>query len=397
MFRRLTVSFEDLAAFQREFEWHIAQGGIFIPTEERFQLREVVEVQLDLRFCQAAPVFEGEVVNQVRPKSGSAPLAGVAIQFLDPAPKLRAELEAITGVERDATPIPNRPGPTRRHPRSRARLAARVLSGTRQMHTHTLNVSRSGMLLPADADPLPVGEKIRVTLTHPRTGEALQLEGAVVRHEQQDGRVCGLGIQFTGDAAEQARFLEDSSAAAHARALGGISGDLSAIGVPNLLQMFPNSSTEGTLVVQHEDGRLARVLFENSELRHASVGPIEGPKALTRLVGWTAGSFEFTPAILPGEPDGPRISIELALLEALQHHDELEHLDVCQLPPTALIEWTRSDARPGDDPKLESEIVGQLETPRSVREVVDAVDSFDVCVYRAILSLIDCGSLRLRA
>jgi Tfp pilus assembly protein PilZ len=373
MFRRLTVSFEDLAAFQREFEWHIAQGGIFIPTEERFQLREVVEVQLDLRFCQAAPVFEGEVVNQVRPKSGSAPLAGVAIQFLDPAPKLRAELEAITGVERDATPIPNRPGPTRRHPRSRARLAARVLSGTRQMHTHTLNVSRSGMLLPADADPLPVGEKIRVTLTHPRTGEAL------------------------GDAAEQARFLEDSSAAAHARALGGISGDLSAIGVPNLLQMFPNSSTEGTLVVQHEDGRLARVLFENSELRHASVGPIEGPKALTRLVGWTAGSFEFTPAILPGEPDGPRISIELALLEALQHHDELEHLDVCQLPPTALIEWTRSDARPGDDPKLESEIVGQLETPRSVREVVDAVDSFDVCVYRAILSLIDCGSLRLRA
>ncbi len=399
MFRRLTVPFDDLETFRRELEWHIAQGGIFVPTQEQFQLREVVEVQLDLRFCEAAPVFEGEVVNQVRPGRGSqAPIAGVALQFLDPAPKLRAELESITGLQPPAPVIPDRPGPSRRHERSPARVAVRVELEDRRFETYTLNVSRSGLLIPIEGDPIPIGRRMRITLTHPRTSEVLRVTGRVVRHEISGSRVSALGVQLEPDPAQreaQGRFLEDSSAAAHARDLGGIRGDLAAVGVPSLLQMFPGSAVEGTIELVHANGDHGRVLFQNGLLRHASVSGVEGLKAVSRMAGWDAGQFAFTPSILPGEPSAEPISIEHALLDALTHHDELQSLDLRAVPREALLECADGQA-PGAEPKLEQALIDQLARPRRVADLVDATPAFDVEVYRALLALLESGALRRR-
>ena len=42
----LHVRFDDPVAFRTEYERNIVQGGVFVPTSERFELRAVTMVEL---------------------------------------------------------------------------------------------------------------------------------------------------------------------------------------------------------------------------------------------------------------------------------------------------------------------------------------------------------------
>ncbi|HME69893.1 MAG TPA: PilZ domain-containing protein, partial [Myxococcota bacterium] len=88
--RRLSVRFEDASAFREEFERNLSNGGLFVPSGEMFEQRELVEVELVLAFCGEKLRFPGEVVDW-RPAElappGSEP--GVAIQILEAARELR--------------------------------------------------------------------------------------------------------------------------------------------------------------------------------------------------------------------------------------------------------------------------------------------------------------------
>jgi Tfp pilus assembly protein PilZ len=394
--RRLRVPFDDLEAFRREFETHIARGGLFVPTLERFAPRELVEVQLELRFCAAEPVLEAEVVAQLRPAAGN--LGGIALQLLEPTPALRARLAALTGL-----PVhPDRPSvqsaPAHRPQRSPARLRALLRADARAHETHTLDLSSTGALLPAGEEPLPVGERVRLALVHPGSGEQLELEARVVRHGVRDGRVEQIAVEFAPGAHGEVarRFIDESVAASHARSLGRVEGDLAAIDPMNLLQMLPASAQQGTLrLLAPEPGRIGTVLFRDGAIVFASLGRLRGRKALCRLIAWRAGRFEYAPEIsAEAENEMAPLSLPGALLEALQHHDELGELDRSALPADVLLERRPVGGAPWS--KLEGELLELLALPRPVADLVDAHPDYDVVIYRALLGLLDARAIARR-
>jgi hypothetical protein len=295
---------------------------------------------------------------------------------------------------------PPRPGPERRHERHAARLKTHLQSERRAESTYTIDLSESGALLPAGEDPLPIGDRVRLSLVHPRTGEQLEVEARVVRHDVSQGRVEHIAVEFASDLEQGVgrSFLDSSVAAAHARALGRVEGDLAAMNAAALLQMLPSSAPEGTLVLRApQPGRIGCVVFRGGALASVSLGRLRGAKALCRLLAWQEGHFEYTPGVEPDEDRDETSPLALpgALLEALQHHDELGHLERSALPGDALLE-----RRPCADPpsgKLERELLALLERPRRVAELVDASPAYDVEVYRALLALLDAGAIGVRA
>lgn len=401
MFRTLSVVFDRQDEFEREFRQNITRGGIFVPTPDEFELREVVEIEIDLRFCSEKICVQGEIVSRVRPAFESEETeAGVAVQLLDPAEQIRDQLRELTGVAApDTMPDvwPGRQGPARRHERAPARLSTELEWKPGPLNTRTKNLSRSGVLVAVDDRPIPVGEAVRVKIAHPRTGERVTLRGTVVRHEERDGRVAAVAVEFCDDdetAWLAAEIFGDVQASAHARQLGGISGSISALGVPNLLQMFCSSSSEGTFVVTREDQR-ARVVFERDMLRHAELGGVTGRKALSRLLAWREGVFEFQPLILPGEPDGTLGPMQAVVLEALQHVDELERLDTTGLPPGATVHTTGPKPKADALSELEREVYLLAFRGAKVQQILDGVDGHDSDVFSALLHLQELGFIRV--
>jgi hypothetical protein len=397
MHRRLRVPFDDLEAFRREYEAHIARGGLFVPTLERFEPRELVEVELDLRFCDASPVLQAEVVRKLRPPGRSLP--GIALQLLESTPQLRARLEALTGIRALEPEAPSRPGPGRRHERREERVETQVRSGRSERATYTLNLSSSGALLPAGDDPPPLGDLVRLSLVHPRTGERLEVDARVVRHELRGGKVEQVAVEFASQLSQgiEGAFLETSLAAAHARSIGRVEGDLSAMNPAGLIQMLPSSANEGTLVIRApQPGRIGCVLFRNGMLAYVSLGLLRGSKALCRLLAWQEGRFEYTPEILPVEEweEAEPLPLPGALLEALQHHDELANVDRSGLQPEALL--FRAGGVGDSQDKLEAQLLALLERPRRVGEVLDSIPEYDVVIYRALLALLESGAIALR-
>jgi hypothetical protein len=398
MQRRLRVPFDDLEAFRREYEAHIARGGLFVPTLERFEPRELVEVELDLRFCDASPVFQAEVVRRLRPPGRSVP--GIALQLLESTPQLRVRLEALTGIRAAEPDSASREGPARRHERREERVETQLRSGRSEHATYTLNLSSSGALLPAGDDPPPLGDLVRLSLVHPGTGERLEVDGRVVRHELRGGKVEQVAVEFASQLSQgiEAAFLETSLAAAHARSIGRVEGDLSAMNPAGLIQMLPSSANEGTLVIRApQPGRIGCVLFRNGMLAYVSLGRLRGSKALCRLLAWQEGRFEYTPEILPVEEweEAEPLPLPGALLEALQHHDELGNVDRSALQPEALL--SRTTEVDGSQDKLEAQLLALLERPRRVAEVLDSIPEYDVVIYRALLALLESGAIALRA
>ena len=83
--RRLRVPFESLEAFRLEFLRNLSNGGVFVTTEESFEPRELVRVELALPFVGKTKVVEGEVVQAVSAEVAEAGSAGVALQLRLPA------------------------------------------------------------------------------------------------------------------------------------------------------------------------------------------------------------------------------------------------------------------------------------------------------------------------
>ena len=394
MFRQLTMRFETREQFQEEFEANISRGGIFIPTIDDFEMGEVVDVELDLPFCGKSLTWQAEVVSQLGAElSGAGGVAGVAVQFLEASDELRGRLVELTGVP-DVDPLTHKSRPRRRHRRASVRVATEVVGSGGPISAKAKDISSSGALVSIEGQPVPVGGHVDLKLLHPRTGEEVRVSGRVVRYVAREDGMYDMAVEFEyADEPATCAKLGDLRAAAHAHRLGGINGSIAALGVPNLVQMFTASSNQGTLTLIHQE-REGRLLFQSGKLRHAEIGPIKGVKAVARMLDWTDGDFEFHPSILPGEPEGPSVSMDAIMLQALNHVDELGRLDLSGVP---------SDARlgVGHEPheeldKLETAVLDWATLGTSVREVLDALPQFDSEIYAALLTLIDRGIVKTR-
>lgn len=104
------------------------------------------------------------------------------------------------------------------------------------------------------------------------------------------------------------------------------------VGLTDLVELFHINRRTGVLVVTADDGTEARLNIRDGKLYHATIRragaagtlPIDGTKAVFRVLTWPAGAFRLdTQAALPeAEPEIALATRELAI-EALRQWDEL--------------------------------------------------------------------------
>lgn len=403
MSRRLRLSFPELATFRTEFERNIANGGAFVETNDAFDLREIVEVELDLTFQGESLVLEAEVVHCVTAEMvGPAGVAGVAVQFLTPASELRDRLAPLAGGAEGGGPAAASDplahvGDRRRKPRGPARVVAGLRTPRVELEGVTRDLSAAGTLVSADGNDLPVGEEVRVELRHPERDERVELRGRVSRRVQAEGTVAAVGIDFENSGDEEdllETFVGEAKRVEEDRVTSGISGVIQELGMPSLIQMLAGTSRLGTLTVRcgQEEGVLA---FEGSILRYARVGSLRGQKALTRMLGWGEGTFHFHATIDALDDEEPR-PLDAALLEGLRQLDEAGR-GAAGLTPATVFE-ARRDAglQPDDLAKTEAAVLELAEAGFSLRRILDVIPESDADVMEAVRSLVERGVLRPR-
>lgn len=442
--RSLHLVFEEAAVFLREYERNLAKGGAVVPTRESFEPRELVEVRVEAPFASAKLALAAEVVH-------SSPGAA-AVQFLDPAPELRARFEAVVeraealrgednaaratdelasadpsealaasdelasadlgdlapdGFETTAlSEDPNDRTFRERADRAPTRVTVRVKGPTgKPLRARTRDLSKTGALLSVDGEELPIGRSVELELTHPGTGEVLTVPGKVVRHLKGEGVVPAVAVAIEPGSRREAleRFVEDVERADEEARRTGIRGPLEELGAVSLLQMFAALARQGTLTVTSgvEEGVVA---FADGKLLAAQVGSVAGVKALARIFAWREGFFEFRASVDAGAGagaggasgfDGP---MEGAILEALRLLDEANRQAGPALASGARFAVHRDRLGAIERPleTTEESVLELAAAGFTLRRILDVIPETDVAIRGAVASLVEQGLLTPR-
>lgn len=391
----LRVSYASPEALREQFEAEIALGGLFIPTVTNLGFRDSVQVVFELTFCDERVELDAEVVSVVEPELASeGSEAGVAIQFTDPPPRVKDRLGPFFGMRT----APDR----RRAPRRVARVPILVEreDGSR-LTGRTRDLSQSGVLLSIDGPPAPRGERVELTIDHPTFDEQLTVPARVVRYLEVDGTVTAMACMFEPELdthAEVAEFIEDVQTSEHARRLRGVTGAIGELGIINVIQVFGGCTRSGTLTVMrgYEEGR---VIFEDGLLREVRLGPVSGMKALSRIVGWRDGSFEFHSRVEAGFGPCEPVPLEAALLEATRQQDEFDRLDSPDWSEHTrfTVDPDRLEAERSGLSKMEDSAVELARAGMTLRQIVDVIPEADVDVHAALQNLADLDIIAPRA
>lgn len=179
-----------------------------------------------------------------------------------------------------------------------------------------------------------------------------------------------------------------------------VSGKLSQIALPDLLQLFNGGAKTGTLQLERGDsqGRNERgqIHLDRGQVVHASTGAVEGEKALFRLLAWNEGSFSFSARRLdsPGDITKP---LRALLMEGMRQIDEWNRAR-SSLP--ALDAHVALRVKSGELPNmvhpLTQEVLLLLEIYTRVQDVVDHCSFPDYQVLRTLHTLIERGMVEMR-
>jgi len=397
--RVFKLEFASAEDFQREHTANLVNGGVFIATKEPATPRELVSVELSLAGESNKIRLEGEIVHIVPPtmaQAGAVP--GVAVQFACTQTALRAALEPL--VQAAGAPRPEPPDSGRRKaPRVPAQVPIRIKAPGVSLSGHTRDISLCGVLVSVPGDSLPVGSRVQLTVEHPTNGESFAVAATVTRQVASKGGVVALAIEFDPTPERQDElhsFIADVQGAEHSRRLGGMRGSLSEIGPQNLLQMLGKTAPHGTLTVTHENEE-AVIGFEGQMLCYTQLGSISGMKALTRVLGWDDGAFEFHARFEPRVSEDPPMLLDAALLEATRNLDELRTLDLSVLPPDAKVCFASAPVGPGgaEISKVEDAVLDLARGEFTIRRIVDMIPEPDVEILRALTFLADLGSITI--
>lgn len=460
MVRRLRLAFEEAVVFQEEYERNIVNGGAFIHTGEAFEARDLVEVEIELNFCGETVALDAEIVHVASAEqAGSQAAAGVAVQFVEPAQALRDRLQrfveegggteedlAVPGTDGDLAELDRRslfgdddisgadfeglledrhaggdseaalldpsevdlsPGEEtqartlvadrRKAPRVQARVPARVDAKTISLEGRTRDLSEVGALISADASDLPVGKAVSLELAHPISGDRLEVEGTVSRHVETDGTVAAVGIEFGRDVDDDqvATFVAEVNQAEKELKRTGIHGAIEELGMETLVRMFGMNARRGTLTLISgvEDGSVG---FDGGMLCDAQQGELRGIKALSRLLSWERGSFEFHARLDPAQGESKPMPLEDAVAQAAhQRDDAIQAKDTGVLDPAARFVIDEETLR-GETglTKSQEAVLDLVAVGFSVRRILDVIPQPDAEVVEALKSLLDAGVLR---
>lgn len=397
--RVLRLEFASAEEFQREHTANLVNGGVFIATSEPATPREIVSVELALAGESNKVRLDGEIVHIVPPEMAEAgAVPGVAVQFSCTQTALRAALEPLVqlaGAPRAEPPDAGR----RKAPRVPAQVPIRIKAPGISLSGRTRDISLCGVLVSVPGDAMPVGTRVQLTIQHPSNGESIGVEATVTRQVASKGGVVALAIEFNPPPERQDElhsFIADIQSAEHSRRLGGMHGSLEEIGPQNLLQMLGKTAPHGTLTVSHENEE-AVIGFEGQMLCYVQLGTISGMKALTRVLGWKEGSFEFHARFEPIVSEDEPMLLDAALLEATRNLDELKRLDLSALQPDAVLRFQSAPVGPGgaEISKVEDAVLDLARGEFTIQRIVDMIPEPDVEILRAIIFLADLGSITI--
>jgi Tfp pilus assembly protein PilZ len=397
--RVFELEFASAEDFQREHTANLLNGGVFVSTTEPAEPREMVSVELSLAGEPNKIRLDGEVVHIVPPEMADAgAVPGVAVQFSCTQTALRAALEPL--VQAAGAPRPEPPDSGRRKaPRVPAQVPIRIVAPGISLSGHTRDISLCGVLVSVPGDSMPVGTQVELTIDHPTNGESIGVAATVTRQVASKGGVVAIAIEFDPTPERQDdlhAFITDVQTAEHSRRLGGMHGSLTEIGPQNLLQMLGKTAPHGTLTVSHENEE-AVIGFEGQMLCYAQLGTVSGMKALTRVLGWEEGEFEFHARLEPIMSEDEPMLLDAALLEATQNLDELCALDLSVLPHDAKVRFQTEPAGPGgaQTSKVEQAVLDLARGEFAIQRILDMIPEPDVEILRALTFLADLGSIEI--
>ena len=114
-------------------------------------------------------------------------------------------------------------------------------------------------------------------------------------------------------------------------------GDLSDVGVVDLVQTIELNRKSGIIHIVNRDGRRGSIFFRDGKVIDAEVGRLSGANAMYRLFSWSEGQFavEFKQIRRHDVIDTPMAPL---LMEGMRRLDESAHLLEKLPPPTAVLE-----------------------------------------------------------
>ncbi len=402
----LRVSYRDPEVFSREYASNLSKGGIFVATAEILEINTPVRVQVVLDYCDFECMLEGEVVGCVGPDlEAVGGVAGVAVALLSSVSEIHEIFGAHLLVPR-ANEAGEQGDERRRTPRSTAHIEAQIRSRMGDLFRGaTRNISRGGVLVNVRGSALALGEDVHVTLFGESGGQEgdqtcvqRTIPAVVARHVcDEHGEICAVGLHFLPEPDEAdvvAAFIDGIKAKEHVRRLGAISGSLEAMGLAELIQGFGLTSPEGafTLTCGADEGRIR---FRGRMIIEAKLGPVSGLKAMTRMMSWREGEFEFEPSAGTRPGDAEVIPIEVALMESVRLIDELDHGAAPAIDPRARfsVDVNVAACIEGALCKVDRAILDLATVSMPLHRILDTIPEPDPQILKHVASLLDQGAL----
>jgi len=180
----------------------------------------------------------------------------------------------------------------------------------------------------------------------------------------------------------------------------GVTGELSQISLPDLIQLFAVNRKSGTIELTRrgagdgdEHGTISLV---EGDVVQAATGVVDGEKALFRLLAWTHGSFAFS----HGGGDVPRqiqTPTRSLVMEGMRQVDELARLEG-DLPAgsSSVALRVKTAELPNTIHPLTQEVLLLLEIYSKVQDVVDRCSFPDYQVLRTLQTLAGRGMIEIR-
>lgn len=165
-----------------------------------------------------------------------------------------------------------------------------------------------------------------------------------------------------------------------------VSGKLSHMSLPDLLQMFSMNNRSGLLHVESSRGS-GSIYLQNGEIVSAITGTSVGEKAFYRLINFQEGEFQFVPGKFESKKTIMKNTHNL-ILEGLRRYDEIRSISDSFPAADDSVELLVS---PNDLPAASNPVIKELvmliEFYSKVEEIINASSFPDYDIYKALNSL----------
>lgn len=177
----------------------------------------------------------------------------------------------------------------------------------------------------------------------------------------------------------------------------GMAGALDEIPLPDLLQLLGSSKKTGVLVLE-TDQHVGRIHLDKGTVIHASIDDSKAGvlKSAFRMLQWTKGSFELTPASdLPVE-NPVDLPVQEILMEGLRQLDEFQAMEhklpdkAARLAVPAVMKPRLRELSP-----VELDVWQAVWNSGDLQAVLDASAASDLDTARAIVKLAESGYVQV--